>query len=528
MAVARWPHALKDRGAPHNSCPVPAPHVKLRQLLDRLRVVWRAVEPARSRCERVRPARMATFLSDLTNIARQGTRTHGAVQETVLSLPQSGQVATRCPPPPPHLPPLLAHSPAHTCCSQLPWVDLGKLACGISKQAALRVQNTETHPQVGAVPPASAAAPILAHNLARPGWRTHFSSAHTAAMQTIRVTSCPDWLSLVDAEGAPGPWTVGPQAGKQLQLQALPAREGRLRELVTLGTSVGLEAKVVVSAAAVKGAGVGLGKPQRIEAPASRSRQSATAAAAPHAAAGSSVACAAAAAQPPPCHGEKRGRGAAGLGTPNREVQQQSQQQGGRAAPQEQQQEQGGTPSAQVPKRARDIISRLGGRRGAPAPDPSTPVQPRTMQLTQAPGSIEAATPGRTPLATPRQQQQLAQRGSPGLHRLGGGAAAAPTSRQRPASPVPPGPAGGSAGSSPGPKTFTGVHTAWMDKQERAFKEWLNTTLLPVAADPADVAHAALSSRRLAARVRGLLWRIYSRDSELIRWGLLGGRKCRA
>lgn len=52
-------------------------------------------------------------------------------------------------------------------------------------------------------------------------------------------------------------------------------------------------------------------------------------------------------------------------------------------------------------------------------------------------------------------------------------------------------------------------------------KEWVNATLLPVAADPADVGHAALASRRLAARVRGLLWRIYSQDSELIGCELL-------
>lgn len=51
-------------------------------------------------------------------------------------------------------------------------------------------------------------------------------------------------------------------------------------------------------------------------------------------------------------------------------------------------------------------------------------------------------------------------------------------------------------------------------------QEWVNATLLPVAADPSDVGHTALASRRLAARVRGLLWRIYSQDSELIRCGL--------
>lgn len=47
-----------------------------------------------------------------------------------------------------------------------------------------------------------------------------------------------------------------------------------------------------------------------------------------------------------------------------------------------------------------------------------------------------------------------------------------------------------------------------------AFKAWLNTILLPAAADSAEVGQHALASRRLTAKVRGLLWRIYQRDEQ--------------
>ncbi len=64
-----------------------------------------------------------------------------------------------------------------------------------------------------------------------------------------------------------------------------------------------------------------------------------------------------------------------------------------------------------------------------------------------------------------------------------------------------------------------------MDKQEAAFQAWLNTVLAPA---PVDVdggseggdagGHRGLASRRLTARLRGLLWQLYSQDQELVRW----------
>jgi hypothetical protein len=54
----------------------------------------------------------------------------------------------------------------------------------------------------------------------------------------------------------------------------------------------------------------------------------------------------------------------------------------------------------------------------------------------------------------------------------------------------------------------------WQDKQETAFKAWLNMILLPATADHSDGGRAALASRRLTAKMRGLLWRIYQRDEQ--------------
>jgi hypothetical protein len=65
-----------------------------------------------------------------------------------------------------------------------------------------------------------------------------------------------------------------------------------------------------------------------------------------------------------------------------------------------------------------------------------------------------------------------------------------------------------------------------MDKQEAAFKGWLNTVLAPSAEAEAEAGAngggdagqpAALASRRLVARLRGLLWQLYSQDQQLIR-----------
>jgi abnormal spindle-like microcephaly-associated protein len=64
-----------------------------------------------------------------------------------------------------------------------------------------------------------------------------------------------------------------------------------------------------------------------------------------------------------------------------------------------------------------------------------------------------------------------------------------------------------------------------MDKQEAAFKAWLNAALVPAGADGGSSsssegppAPGGLASRRLVARLRGLLWQLYSQDQEMIRW----------
>ena len=63
-----------------------------------------------------------------------------------------------------------------------------------------------------------------------------------------------------------------------------------------------------------------------------------------------------------------------------------------------------------------------------------------------------------------------------------------------------------------------------MDKQEAAFRAWLNTVLAPAPADvdgssegSSTAGHRGLASRRLTARLRGLLWQLYSQDQELVR-----------
>ena len=92
----------------------------------------------------------------------------------------------------------------------------------------------------------------------------------------------------------------------------------------------------------------------------------------------------------------------------------------------------------------------------------------------------------------------------------------APANRQLPPQPV------GKAG--PGPLDFTQYHTGWIDKQEAAFKAWLNAVLMaaPVDSEAGEGGGAAtpaprgLASRRLVARLRGLLWQLYSQDQELI------------
>lgn len=55
-----------------------------------------------------------------------------------------------------------------------------------------------------------------------------------------------------------------------------------------------------------------------------------------------------------------------------------------------------------------------------------------------------------------------------------------------------------------------------MEKQERAFTAWLNEVLVPAEPCGEDPSAGALAAKRLAAQMRGLLWRIYSADEELI------------
>ena len=56
----------------------------------------------------------------------------------------------------------------------------------------------------------------------------------------------------------------------------------------------------------------------------------------------------------------------------------------------------------------------------------------------------------------------------------------------------------------------------WMEKQEAAFSAWLNSILVPAKTDEEGPDSQALAARRVAARVRGLLWHLYSADKEVI------------
>lgn len=56
----------------------------------------------------------------------------------------------------------------------------------------------------------------------------------------------------------------------------------------------------------------------------------------------------------------------------------------------------------------------------------------------------------------------------------------------------------------------------WMDKQEAAFAAWLNSMLVPASSAEEGAASQALAARRLTAKVRGLLWHLYSADKDII------------
>lgn len=55
-----------------------------------------------------------------------------------------------------------------------------------------------------------------------------------------------------------------------------------------------------------------------------------------------------------------------------------------------------------------------------------------------------------------------------------------------------------------------------MEKQEAAFAAWLNSLLVPASSAEEGAASQALAARRLTAKVRGLLWHLYSADKDII------------
>ena len=67
-------------------------------------------------------------------------------------------------------------------------------------------------------------------------------------------------------------------------------------------------------------------------------------------------------------------------------------------------------------------------------------------------------------------------------------------------------------------KTHEAIHDCrlWIEKQEAAFSAWLNGVLVPAKASEEGPASQALAARRLAAKVRGLLWHLYSADADVI------------
>ncbi|DBB17480.1 TPA: hypothetical protein ACH3X3_014500 [Trebouxia sp. C0006] len=67
-------------------------------------------------------------------------------------------------------------------------------------------------------------------------------------------------------------------------------------------------------------------------------------------------------------------------------------------------------------------------------------------------------------------------------------------------------------------KTHEAIHDyrLWIEKQEAAFSAWLNSVLVPAKATEEGLASQALAACRLAAKVRGLLWHLYSADTDVI------------
>lgn len=54
----------------------------------------------------------------------------------------------------------------------------------------------------------------------------------------------------------------------------------------------------------------------------------------------------------------------------------------------------------------------------------------------------------------------------------------------------------------------------WLEKQEKAFRIWLNALLAPQTPAPED--EGGLAAKRLFARVRGQIWHMYCSDPGVI------------
>ncbi|CAL8472299.1 g11841 [Coccomyxa elongata] len=67
-------------------------------------------------------------------------------------------------------------------------------------------------------------------------------------------------------------------------------------------------------------------------------------------------------------------------------------------------------------------------------------------------------------------------------------------------------------------KTFSFLHKGlWLEKQEKAFRVWLNAALAPPPpGDPEGGDGGGLAATRLEARVRGALWHLYCGDPDVI------------
>ncbi|GAB4814747.1 hypothetical protein N2152v2_001793 [Parachlorella kessleri] len=370
----------------------------------------------------------------------------------------------------------------------VPWADLGRVRVGQSKHHLVVLHNTAAEEQVAS------------------------------------IDQLPPDFSVRNASGQLlDTWEVPGSSSSTLHISFTPTREGRVRGVLVFNFAGGAEAgRLAVSAVAV-----GDAKAALPAGPGALVTRQLSRPPAPRLPLPSQVLSDRLPSLPAGQHGEKRVRAAAGLATPR----------GAASTTIPAMAANLNTPSLQPAKKARDMGSSRAGTVPPPAaaagrglgpwraPDPATPTHAVMRLRDQPPGSVEENTPGAGPVVPRLQLGQL--RASPGA----AAAASAPLGSSRfaqelavtssfaaPPSSRPGGsPAPGSAnkGALVG-KTFTHFHTSlWMDKQETAFKAWLNTILLPATSDQqGDGGQAALASRRLTAKMRGLLWRIYQRDEQ--------------